>query len=111
MNAVAGAHAEQVPLVVRVGGPKTTARGPSMLLHHGVGAADTMQATYRHITVAGILLDDPARAPERIDRALARCLSEKRPIFIEIPLDMVDQPCAAPDAFVPPPPPASDPAP
>jgi TPP-dependent 2-oxoacid decarboxylase len=109
MNAVAGAHAEQVPLVVLVGGPKTTARGPSMLLHHSVGDPATMQETYRHITVADILLDDPAKAPERIDNALARCLSQKRPIFIEIPTDMVDKPCAEPGPFVPPGPPASDP--
>jgi indolepyruvate decarboxylase len=109
MNAVAGAHAEQVPLVVLVGGPKTTARGPSMLLHHGVGEAATMQETYRHITVADILLDDPAKAPERIDNALARCLSQKRPIYIEVPADMVDKPCAEPGPFTPPGPPASDP--
>jgi TPP-dependent 2-oxoacid decarboxylase len=96
MNAVAGAYAEQVPLVVLVGGPRTTQRRSSMLLHHGVGDFSTMLEAYRHVTVEATLLDDPARAPERIDRTLARCLREKRPVMIEIPADMVDAACSAP---------------
>lgn len=96
MNAVAGAYAEQVPLVVLVGGPRTTQRRSSMLLHHGVGDFSTMLEAYRHVTVEATLLDDAARAPERIDRTLARCLREKRPVMIEIPADMVDAACSAP---------------
>lgn len=38
-----------------------------------------MQQAYSHITAAAVLLDDPAEAPQRIDRALARCIAEKRP--------------------------------
>ncbi len=108
MNAIAGAYAEQVPLVVLVGGPRTTQRRPSMLLHHGVGDFATMQDSYSHITAAAVLLDDPAEAPRRIDRALALCLSEKRPIMIEIPADMVDRPCDAPGPFAAPDRPPSD---
>lgn len=109
MNAVAGAYAEQVPLVVLVGGPRTNQRRSSMLLHHGVGEFTTMQHAYGHITVASVLLDDPREAPHEIDRALARCLSEKRPIMIEIPIDIVDQPCEAPQKLVRTGPPISDP--
>ena len=109
MNAVAGAYAEQVPLVVLVGGPRTTQRRSSMLLHHGVGDFATMQQAYAHITVASVLLDDAAEAPQRIDRALARCIAEKRPIMIEIPADIVDRPCPAPGLFAAPDRPPSDP--
>lgn len=109
MNAVAGAYAEQVPLVLLVGGPRTTQRRSSMLLHHAVGDFATMQQAFSHITVASVLLDDPAEAPQRIDRALARCISEKRPIMIEIPADMVDQPCPAAKPFAVPARPPSDP--
>jgi TPP-dependent 2-oxoacid decarboxylase len=86
MNAVAGAYAEQVPLVVLVGSPRTTQRRSAMLLHHSVGDLGTMQQAYSHITSAAVLLDDPAEAPQRIDHALARCIAEKRPIMIEIPI-------------------------
>jgi indolepyruvate decarboxylase len=109
MNAVAGAYAEQVPLVVLVGSPRTMQRRSSMLLHHGVGDFTTMQQAYSHITVASVLLDDAADAPQRIDRALARCIAEKRPIMIEIPVDIVDRPCQAPGAITPPSRPPSDP--
>jgi TPP-dependent 2-oxoacid decarboxylase len=96
MNAVAGAYAEQVPLVVLVGGPRTNQRRSSTLLHHGVGEFTTMQQAYAHVTVASVLLDDAEDAPQKIDRAPARCLSEKRPIMIEIPVDIVDQQCEPP---------------
>lgn len=109
MNAVAGAYAEQVPLVVLVGGPRTTQRHSSMLLHHSVGDFATMQRAFSHITAASVLLDDPADAPHRIDGALARCIAEKRPIMIEIPADMVDHPCVAPGPFAAPDRPHSDP--
>ncbi len=109
MNAVAGAYAEQVPLVVLVGGPRTTQRRSHMLLHHGVGDVGTMQRSYSHITVAAELLDDPEDAPHRIDRALARCMSEKRPIMIEIPADIVDRPCMPPASPLSPRRPVSDP--
>lgn len=108
MNAVAGAYAEQVPLVVLVGGPRTNQRRSSMLLHHGVGEFSTMQHAYAHITVASVLLDDAGDAPHLIDRALARCLTEKRPIMIEIPADMVDQPCEPPNRQITTGPPTSD---
>jgi TPP-dependent 2-oxoacid decarboxylase len=109
MNAIAGAYAEQVPVVVLVGGPRTTQRRSSMLLHHSVGDFSTMQQAYSHITAASVLLDDPDEAPQRIDRALARCMAEKRPIMIEIPADMVDRPCLAPGPLAAPARPPSDP--
>ncbi|MGD9667479.1 MAG: alpha-keto acid decarboxylase family protein [Hyphomicrobiaceae bacterium] len=99
MNAVAGAYAEQVPVVVLVGSPRTTQRRSSMLLHHGVGDFTTMQKAYSFITVSSVLLDDPGEAPQRIDAALTRCLAEKRPIMMEIPADMVDSACIAPGPF------------
>jgi indolepyruvate decarboxylase len=109
MNAVAGAYAEQVPLVVLVGGPRTTQRRSAMLLHHSVGDLGTMHQAYSHITAATVLLDDPAEAPQRIDCTLARCIAEKRPIMIEIPADMIDSPCGEPRPFVAPACPPSDP--
>jgi|CXWK01.1.fsa_nt_gi TPP-dependent 2-oxoacid decarboxylase len=108
MNAVAGAYAEQVPLVVIVGVPRTTQLKASMLLHHGVGNVSTMRRAFSHITVASVLLDDAGEAPRRIDYALSRCIAEKRPVLIEIPADMVDKPCVKPAPFKPLPRPPSN---
>ena len=110
VNAVAGAYAEQVPLVVITGGPRLDLRNPAMLLHHSVGDIATMDAVFGHITVATANLSDAETAPDEIDAVLYACLSQKRPVSIEIPVDVVDLPCRAPGPFTPPPAPESDPA-
>lgn len=109
MNAIAGAYAEQVPVVVLVGGPRTAQRRASMLLHHSVGDYTTMQQAYAHITVASVVLGDAAEAPRQIDQALTRCIAEKRPIMIEIPADVVDRHCPSREPFSAPARPPSDP--
>lgn len=44
-------------------------------------------------------LINPVTAPDQIDRVLGNCLFEKLPVYIEIPVDMVDAPCRAPTAL------------
>ncbi len=99
LNAVAGAYAEQVPLITLIGGPAITARGRSMQLHHSAGDLRTQLAIFGHVTVAAVLLTDPAEAPAQIDAAIGECLTQKRPVVIEVPTDLVDRPCAAPARF------------
>ena len=109
LNGVAGAFAEQVPLVFISGGPRMDMRRPSMLLHHSVGDLGVLSKVYENVTVVTTVLSDAAEAPDQIDAALQACLREKRPVAIEIPVDVVDHPCPAPGAFTFPDPPASDP--
>ena len=99
LNAVAGAYAEQVPLITIIGGPALASRRPSMLLHHSAGDLQTQLSIYDKLTVASALLTDPAQAPAQIDAVLGACLTEKRPVVIEIPVDLVDRPCAPPQSF------------
>lgn len=99
LNAVAGAYAEQVPVVAISGTPELAHRRPSMLLHHSVGDLRAQLSIYEHVTVASVLLTDPDQAPAQIDAVLAACLIHKRPVMIEIPVDLVQRPCAAPGAF------------
>jgi indolepyruvate decarboxylase len=60
-----------------------------LLLHHQAKTLDSQYRIYREITCEQVVLDDAARAPGRIARALARCRSESRPVYIELPRDMV----------------------
>ena len=108
LNGVAGAFAEQVPVVVISGGPRMALRRPSMLLHHSVGDLGTLTKVYQHVTATTVMLNDADQAPDQIDAALRTCLVQKRPVAIEIPVDVVDYPCRAPGPFAPPSPPASD---
>jgi indolepyruvate decarboxylase len=109
LNAIAGAFAERVPVVAISGGPSLADRKRRRLLHHTLGDYDVQVAVFEHVTERSILLDDAARAPEQIDSTLRACLSSSRPVFIEVPADMVAAPCSAPEPFEFSSRPASDP--
>jgi TPP-dependent 2-oxoacid decarboxylase len=98
-NAVAGAFAERVPLIVISGGPKITKVPSRVLLHHTVGDINLQHKIYEHITAAAVVLQDPDQAPDQIDETIAACLRSRRPVYIEIPVDMVAQPCRSVDPF------------
>jgi TPP-dependent 2-oxoacid decarboxylase len=88
-NAVAQAYAERSPLVLISGAPGTRERRQNPLLHHKVRAFDTQQKVFAELTAGTAVLDDPATAAGEIDRLLALARSTSRPVYIEIPRDMV----------------------
>ena len=92
-NAVAGAFAERVPLIIISGGPRIHQGAARVLLHHTIGDMNLQYKIYEHIMAAAVILQDPAQAPDQIDRTIAACLRSRRPVYIEIPMDMVAQPC------------------
>ncbi|MFO1414093.1 MAG: indolepyruvate/phenylpyruvate decarboxylase [Burkholderiales bacterium] len=94
VNAVAGAYAEKSPVVVVSGGPGKGEAGSGLLLHHQAKTLDSQAAIFREITCAQARLDDAERAPQDIARVLARCIAESRPVYLEVPRDMVNVPCA-----------------
>ena len=97
LNAVVGAYAERVPLVVISGAPNSAMRHDNnLLLHHTTGDYNLQFSIMEKVTVAAEILSDASQAANQIDRALAACLQYKRPVYIEIPTDMVYQPCIEP---------------
>jgi indolepyruvate decarboxylase len=94
VNAVASSYAEKVPLVVISGAPGAAERRSGYLLHHQAKTLDSQLAIFREITCDQVVLDDPARAPADLSRVLANCLEQSRPVYIELPRDMVLAPCA-----------------
>jgi indolepyruvate decarboxylase len=93
VNAVASSYAEKVPLVVISGAPGAGERRSGYLLHHQARTLDSQLAIFREITCDQVVLDDAARAPADIARVLRSCLTHSRPVYIELPRDMVDVPC------------------
>src|SRR5512139_3929580 len=89
VNAVAGAYAEKSPVVVISGAPGKGEAGTGLLLHHQAKTLDSQFRIYSEITCEQVVLDDATRAPAHIARALARCRTESRPVYIELPRDMV----------------------
>lgn len=96
LNAVAGAYAEKSPLIVISGAPGLGERAHHPLLHHRVRDFNTQRLIFEKVTAAAVALEDPLAAPRQIDETIMACLDQKRPVYIELPRDMVDRPCAAP---------------
>ncbi|MFN3860232.1 MAG: indolepyruvate/phenylpyruvate decarboxylase [Roseateles sp.] len=95
VNAVAGAYAERVPLVVLSGAPAAHEAVSGLLLHHQVKQLDSQWRLYEEITADRARLDDLERAPQAIARVLDTALARSRPVYLEIPRDMPGKPCAA----------------
>ncbi|MEM9534892.1 MAG: thiamine pyrophosphate-binding protein [Cyanobacteria bacterium P01_E01_bin.45] len=93
VNAVAGAYAELVPTIVISGAPSTSQQRQKLLLHHTSVDYNLQLDIFEKITVAAVRITSPTQAALQIDRTIAACLRERRPVYIEIPSDMVNQPC------------------
>jgi indolepyruvate decarboxylase len=91
LNAIAGAYAEKSPVVVVSGAPGRKDREKDPLLHHKVKTFETQRRVYDEVTVATTVLLDEQRAASEIVRCVEACLRHKRPVYIEMPHDMVDR--------------------
>ncbi|MCJ1476826.1 Pyruvate decarboxylase 1 [Lambiella insularis] len=93
INAVAGSYAEYVPVVHIVGTPSTPAQQRGMVLHHTLGDGDyhVFADMYKRVTVAQSNLDNVQTAPAEIDRVLRECWLKSRPVYFQLPTDMVTQ--------------------
>src|SRR5450432_1577751 len=91
LNAIAGAYAEKSPVVVISGAPGRKDREKDPLLHHKVKTFETQRRVYDEVTVASCVLLDEERAAAEIIRCVEACLRHKRPVYIEVPHDMVDR--------------------
>jgi TPP-dependent 2-oxoacid decarboxylase len=92
INTTAQAYAEKSPVVVISGSPGLKEQVKNPLLHHKVRDFDTQKKIFDQITVASTILSDPQTAAFEIDRLLSAALRFKRPIYIELPRDLVSAP-------------------
>jgi TPP-dependent 2-oxoacid decarboxylase len=91
-NTTAEAFAEKSPVVVISGAPGIKEREKNPLLHHKVREFDTQKRVFEQLTVASTVLSDPQTAFQEIDRVLHAALRYKRPVYIELPRDLVSVP-------------------
>ncbi|MGR9193071.1 alpha-keto acid decarboxylase family protein [Rhizobium leguminosarum] len=99
-NAIAGSYVEKVPVVLINGAPsikKTlTFEQTGYSSHHFISGRETDLQVFEYITAAAVRIDSPHLAPMLIDYALTQCITERRPVYIELLEDMVDLECARP---------------
>ncbi len=97
VNAVVGAYAERIPMVVISGAPNSSVKQQQLLLHHTTGDFKLQYDIMQKVTVASAILNHPHQAATQIEEVLNACLHYKRPVYLEIPLDIVNQPCYPPE--------------
>jgi alpha-keto-acid decarboxylase len=91
VNAVAGAYAESSPVVVISGAPGVREQREDPLIHHRFGPFTFQREIFERITCATAVLDDPVIAFRRIDPALHAAKEQRKPVYVELPRDVVDQ--------------------
>jgi indolepyruvate decarboxylase len=107
-NSIAGAYAEKSPVIMISGAPGLGERGGDPLLHHRVREWRTQLEVFDKLCAASLEIVDPVTAFRDIDFLLDTAHRLKRPVYLELPRDMV---AVVPDQIRPyvPPPRASDP--
>ncbi|WP_018290711.1 alpha-keto acid decarboxylase family protein [Verrucomicrobium sp. 3C] len=96
VNAVAEAYAEKSAVVVLSGAPGMAERKKDSLLHHKVRNFETQRKIFEEITVGATVLDNPDTAASEIDRLLDLARRYHRPVYIEVPRDLMLVPCRPP---------------
>jgi indolepyruvate decarboxylase len=89
INPVAGAYAEQVPLLVVSGGPGEAEQKLSGI-HHQVKDVESQWRIFQQVTCAAQIVEHPERAALEIHEVVRKIAFEHRPGYLEIHRDMVD---------------------
>lgn len=96
INAIAGAFAENVPVVILGGVPTTHCYRQKPMLHHTFGNYDAPLKMLQHVTAAQTVLHDRTVAAAEVDRVLTVCLGKRQPVYIGIPSDQVTAAISSP---------------
>jgi indolepyruvate decarboxylase len=99
VNAVACAYAEKSPVVVISGGPGGSEKRSGVMVHHQVKSYESQFKVYQEVVEFGAVLDDPQTAATNIRRAIDVALKFMRPVYLEMPRDMVFAEIPIPSGF------------
>ena len=89
VNPVAGAYAEQVPLLVVSGGPGEAEQKLGGV-HHQAKEVESQWRIFQEVTCAARVLREPLLAAQEVHEVVRAIASELRPGYLEIHRDQVD---------------------
>lgn len=100
INAVAGAYAEDLPVIAVSGGPNTNSEAEWEYLHHTLGEVDYryQREMYARVTTESVIVHHPWLAPDQIDHAIDTAMLRRKPVYIEIACNIARSPTSAPTA-------------
>ena len=98
LNAVAGAYAEDLPLIAVSGGPNTNSAAEYELLHHTLGEVDYdyQREIFHRVTTEAVIIHHPKEAPHQIDAAIGAALRRRKPVYLEIACNIANAPVSTP---------------
>jgi pyruvate decarboxylase len=94
LNAIAGSMTEQVKVIHVVGQTSLTMQKNKMMIHHSIGSQPDHQVFNRAsvgFRVAAAELQSELAATEKIDETLRQCFVKSGPVYIFVPIDLVDK--------------------
>ncbi|MEM7169096.1 MAG: thiamine pyrophosphate-binding protein [Pseudomonadota bacterium] len=99
LNAVAGAYAEDLPLIAISGGPNTNSAAEYELLHHTLGKVDYeyQREIFARVTAEATIIHHPKEAPYQIDYAIGAALRRRKPVYLEIACNIANAAVSAPN--------------
>jgi len=98
INAIGGAYAENLPVILVSGAPNSNDRATEHLIHHTLATHDWSYQfeIAKKLTCAAVSINSAIDAPLQIDHAIRSALREKKPAYIEIACNVASAPCAGP---------------
>lgn len=101
LNGVAGAYAENLPVIFVSGSYNTNDEAANHLIHHTIGTHDFsyQYEIFRQVTCAAVRILNAENAPLLIDQAIVTALRERKPAYIEIACNLAAAPCNKPAPF------------
>ena len=99
INSIACAYAEESPLIVISGGPSRLERTSGLLVHHEVKSFESQIRIYQEVVEFAAIVDNKQTAAAVIHRAIDVARKFKRPVYLEIPRDMVFAEITVPPSF------------
>lgn len=97
-DGLAGAYAEELPVILMSGAPNSNDFGANHLVHHALGTHDLQYPLdfAKRITCEAVAIRHPEEAPYLIDKAIRAALRKKKPVYIEIPCNLAAAKCSKP---------------
>lgn len=94
VNAVAGAYAEDLPIIVISGGPNSNDLQQHHILHHTLGGYDFEQSwrIFREITAEAVVISHLEDAHRLILQSFEAAFHKRKPVYIEVACNLASLP-------------------
>lgn len=98
INGVAGAYSDDLPVICISGGPNYVDAQERNIIHHTIGEVEIYQQSkcFEPIVAKSFVIRSAKDAPRMIDEAIFTALTKKKPVYLEVPVNLALFPIAEP---------------